>query len=82
MGATHNQCMQTATCAIHTKFCIECTTCGFYRSEHDRRIKLPLTYCEDGLRRYLVSAEDAPAPLKASMYKKKKDREERIADTD
>ena len=55
MGATHELCLQVGPCADHTDFTATCVRCGFYKPEHDRRVTLPLTFCEDGLRRYIVS---------------------------
>lgn len=54
MGATHEQCTQASDCAVFTKFCRGCVTCGFYKPEAERRKSLPLSYCEDGLYRKFV----------------------------
>ena len=34
---------------------LECETCGFNVLEDARRKKIPLTLCEDGLRRKIIS---------------------------
>jgi hypothetical protein len=55
----HESCLLTCDCVKTTDFCVACLRCGFSKPEAERRQKLPLTFCEDGLRREFVGVDDA-----------------------
>ena len=50
----HEKCLLTCDCVATMAFAPVCFRCGFYKPEAERRRKLPMTYCEDGLCRKIL----------------------------
>lgn len=44
------------------RYAVDCERCGFDRAENERRKKIPLTLCKDGLMRKIIPRKNHETP--------------------